>query len=62
MDMEARLEMFADDNAFEFVVVDVDKDETLLERFSVDVPVLLNGETVVCKHFYDEDAIKQALQ
>jgi len=62
MDMESRLEMFADDNAFEFTVVDVDADELLLQRFNIDVPVLLQGDAVVCKHFFDEPAIMQALQ
>jgi len=62
MDMEARLEIFADENTFEFKVVDVDKDETLLQRFNIDVPVLLKGDDIVCKHFFDEPTIMQALR
>jgi len=62
MDMEARLEIFADDHPIDYTILDVDKHPTLLSLYTNDVPVLLKGEALVCKHFFDETALTKVLQ
>ncbi len=62
MDMEARLEMYAEQYDIPYTVKDVDEIPELLERFDHDVPVLLQHDEVVCKHFFDEAKIAKVLQ
>ncbi|AOV17267.1 glutaredoxin [Acidihalobacter aeolianus] len=47
----------------DFVVepVDIDNDPALRQRFNEKIPVLMVGEDVVCCHFLDEKALRQAL-
>jgi hypothetical protein len=46
---------------FDLEIIDIDEDATLRERFNADVPVLARGEQIICKHFYNEQAIADIL-
>jgi len=61
MDMEARLEIYAEQYEIPYVIKDVDESPELLARFNHDVPVLLKQDEVVCMHFFDEKKISRAL-
>ena len=43
------------------VTVDVDADPALRARFDVDVPVVALDDEILCCHFLDETALRQAL-
>ena len=43
------------------VTVDVDTDPALRARFDVDVPVVALDDEILCCHFLDETALRQAL-
>jgi hypothetical protein len=43
-------------------VLDVDADQQLRRRHGLDVPVLLLGGTVVCRHRLDENELKRLLR
>ncbi len=47
---------------FDLEIIDIDEDTTLRERFNADVPVVAHGEQIICKHFYDEQAIADVLR
>ena len=49
------------DVGLDYQLIDIDRDESLKARFNADVPVLSLNDVVVMKHFYDEDAIRKAL-
>jgi hypothetical protein len=40
---------------------DVDKDEQLLAKFTEKVPVLLQGNKILCQYFLDPDKVRTAL-
>lgn len=61
MDMEARLEIYAEQYDIQYAIKDVDEIPELLARFDHDVPVLLQHDQVVCKHFFDEAKVAKAL-
>ncbi|AOU99589.1 glutaredoxin [Acidihalobacter yilgarnensis] len=46
---------------FTLAYVDIDADPELRQRFNEKIPVLMVGEDVVCCHFLDEKALRQAL-
>ncbi|WP_038087639.1 glutaredoxin family protein [Acidihalobacter prosperus] len=46
---------------FEVTRVDIDADPALRERFNEKIPVLMVEDDVVCCHFLDEKALRQAL-
>jgi hypothetical protein len=47
---------------FDLEIIDIDEDLTLRERFNADVPVVARGDQIICKHFYNEQAIVDILQ
>lgn len=51
--------LVADEQQVEYV--DIDRDETLRQRFTADVPVLCCGDDVICKHFLDPARLEQFL-
>ena len=61
MDMEARLEIYAEQYEIAYVIKDVDESPELLARCNHDVPVWLQNDDVVLMHFFDEKKISQAI-
>jgi len=47
---------------YEIEQIDIDNDPKLREKYNVDVPVVTYQGEVVFYHFFDETALKQALQ
>ena len=55
------LQMLSSISAFTVQQIDIDQDEKLRARFNEDVPVLALGDEIICKHFFDEPRIREAL-
>ena len=47
--------------AFELDLVDIDKDPVLRQRYNEQVPVLVQGPTVLSRFFLDEASLRTAL-
>lgn len=60
--MTASLRLLQSELAFEFELIDIDKDEQLRKRYDVDVPVVVLGGEVVCYHFFEEEMVRQAIE
>ena len=60
-DLERTLFELVDPAGFVLQRVDVDDDPAARARFDRDVPVLMHGETELCRHFLDLHAVRQAL-
>lgn len=43
-------------------MVDVDDNEADVERYGDKVPILLQGETEICRYFFDAEKIKSCLK
>lgn len=61
--MTAALHLLQDELNFEIESIDIDRveDEQLRLRYHVDIPVLEYQGEVLCYHFFDEIALRQAL-
>ncbi len=46
---------------FQVTVVDIDNDPQLRAQYNEAVPVLVLGDREVCRHFFDLDALKKAV-
>lgn len=51
----------APDWGLEFELVDVDRDPLLVKRHGEFVPVLAEGESVICHYFFDPEALERHL-
>lgn len=51
------LKQIQSDQAFELRIVDIDSDDSLRERFDTEVPVLASGDDIICRHFFDNQAV-----
>jgi thiol-disulfide isomerase/thioredoxin len=60
-DMRAALAPLAAQYPFELEVIDVDGDAQLERRYGEDVPVLLAGETELCRHRLDAARVAEFL-
>ncbi len=60
-DMRRELYPFIQQYGFSLAEIDIDRDEMLIERYNVKVPVLCVKEEEICHHFFDLDAVKKAL-
>lgn len=60
-DMLHTLQDFSTDMRFTVTVVDIDNDPQLRLRYNEAVPVLLSSGREVCRHFFDLEALTQAL-
>lgn len=60
-DMKYTLESLKDEYHFELDVIDIDQTETLRRRFNDKVPVLARGGDLICQHFLDANALREAL-
>jgi thioredoxin reductase (NADPH) len=60
-DMEAALAPIADEYGAAVEVIDVDKEESLEQRWGELVPVLLHGGEEICHYFLDEAAVREVL-
>lgn len=60
-DMLHTLQDFSTDMRFTVTVVDIDNDHSLSLRYNEAVPLLTCAGAEVCRHFFDLDALKQAL-
>lgn len=60
--MNDALKSLAKQLDFSLVYVDIDDDPALKQRFNDKVPVLMFEDDVVCCHFLDEKALRQALR
>ena len=61
-DMLHTVNDFSQDLSFSIRVVDVDSDDQLRERYGDLVPVLKKGNEKICHHFFDRQALLQALE
>lgn len=61
-EMVALLAEYQQELGFSFVLVDIDADPVLSERFNVDVPVVADEERILFRHFFDEAILRQALR
>jgi thioredoxin reductase (NADPH) len=60
-DMEVALRPLAEEFGAEVTVLDVDADPALEARYDELVPVLLHGETELCRYFLDEAKTREYL-
>ena len=60
-DMEAALTPIAAEFSATVSVLDVDADPVLEARYDELVPVLLHGETELCRYFLDEPKVREYL-
>jgi len=61
-DMLYTLREFAGDLNFSIQLTDIDTDQQLVERYNDLVPVLKIGSQDICHHFFDRQALLQALE
>ncbi|QLQ31231.1 MAG: glutaredoxin family protein [Candidatus Thiothrix singaporensis] len=61
-EMTALLAEFQEELNFGFVLVDIDADPVLRQRFNADVPVVALADRILFRHFFDEAILRQALQ
>ncbi len=59
--MVASLFQFQQELEYEIEQIDIDNDPELIEKYHVDVPVVLFNDEVIFYHFFDETALKEAL-
>ncbi len=57
----ASLYLFQKEFNFKLHFVYIDEDPTLVEKYNADVPVVMLDNTVLFRHFFDEDKLRQAL-
>ena len=55
------LQGFANEWNFSVDTIDIDADDQLLEQYNELVPVLTLGSQKICHHFFDRQALFQAL-
>lgn len=60
-DMEAALAPIAEEFGAQVVVVDVDADPVLEEKYNELVPVLLHGDRELCHYHLDESRVREYL-
>lgn len=60
-DLIADLGSFEEFSPLPITVVDIDKDAELMKQFSHDVPVLTFGDELVCKHFFNPQALREVI-
>lgn len=60
-DMLYTLEDFSRSMRFRVVVVDIDDDAKLRQRYNEAVPVLMCDHKEVCRHFFDKRALQNAI-
>ncbi len=46
---------------FKLHFIDIDEDPALIKKYNADVPVVMFDNTVLFRHFFDEDKLRQAL-
>jgi len=61
-EMEVAVAPFCEEFGVQLVVVDVDADPLLVERYDELVPVLLHGENEICHYFLDVPKLREYLQ
>ncbi len=59
--MIEQLEELKTELGFSLDVRDIDTDNKWLERFNELVPVLMRGDTEICRYFLDKVALESAL-
>ncbi len=60
-DMLTHLGKIQDELAFDLEVVDIDKDPDLKQRYNEQIPLLVQGSTVLSRYFLDEALLRTAL-
>lgn len=55
------LRSFKEFQSLPLQVVDIDKDAELMKQYNEDVPVLVYGEQLVCKHFLDPQTLREVV-
>ena len=60
-DMVTHLGRLHGELAFDLDLVDIDKDPALQQRYNEQVPVLVQGSTVLSRYFLDETSLRTAL-
>jgi len=58
----ASLSQLQQELGYEIKQIDVDDDPELYKKYNVDVPVVSYQDEVIFYHFFDETALRQALQ
>lgn len=59
--MRASVDGLRHEFAFGLEEVSIDRDPALHERFGADIPVLADGDTELCRHFFDAAAVRAHL-
>ena len=60
-DMRHALVAFARTRPLQWREIDIDSDAELKRRYDIEVPVLALDDSVICFHFFEEQALRQAL-
>ena len=60
-DMETHLARLREELSFDLTMVDIDKDVDLRQRYNEQVPVLVQGSSVLSRYFLDEASLRTAL-
>ena len=60
-EMEALLEEYASELAFQLDIQDIDEDPQLQEKYNADVPVVMYKNALLFRHFFDKEILFQAL-
>ena len=58
----ASLSQLQQELGYEIKQIDVDDDPELYKKYNVDVPVVSYQDEVIFYHFFDETALREALQ
>ena len=59
--MRAGVDGLRQEFAFHLEEVSIDRDAALHERLGADIPVLADGDTELCRHFFDAAAVRAHL-
>jgi glutaredoxin len=60
-DMLGVLAAFRGPMNFDVSIIDIDRDSALVEKYNALVPVLMLDGEEVCHHFFDKQALEEAL-
>ncbi len=58
-DMRRELYPFIQQHNLKLLEIDIDRDEALIEKYNVKVPVLCLDDEEICHHFFDHDMLTQ---
>lgn len=60
-DLMQDLRAFDEFKSLDIELVDIDNDPSLQQKYTADVPVLAMGSEIICKHFLNPMALREAI-